>query len=140
MKPDRTTRSFATRGQPRPAATAALLGALLLAGCAQHGRHHGAGPGHPGAAVPAGGLLLNPATLDRVLADGGALCVGLGGNAAACTPRPGIKYELDTLTVRPRVDLGALKPAERPTYVVCKLDYRQNPPSWRCTEVYTGQP
>lgn len=123
------------RSTPRHAAALlGLTGALLLAGCGHHAQHHAGG------ALPAEGLRIGTATLDRVLAEGGALCVGMGGNAAACTPRPGIKYELDKLAPRPLVDLGSLKPAERPAFVVCRLDYRQNPPTWRCTEVYAGQP
>jgi hypothetical protein len=112
-----------------------LFATVLLAGCA--------GPvGLP--VVPAkpapGGFSVSPAAFTQQPGGPGALCTGLGGEIGACAPRPRPKFDTGALVGKPIVDLGAVPLAERPDWVLCRLDHRDVPPLWTCAEIYTRLP
>jgi len=88
----------------------------------------------------AGGFSVSPDLFTAAPGDLGALCTGLGGELSACTPRPRPKFDIGSLNAKPIVDLDVLPPAERPEWVLCRLNYREKPPAWTCAEVYTSLP
>jgi hypothetical protein len=133
--PTKLSRPPIRRLAPRLVSGPLVAAVCLLAGCSDH-------PSIPldPPKPAAGSFSVSPAAFGTAAGGPGGLCTGLGGDLSACTPRPRPKFDIGNLGAKPIVDLDVLPAAERPEWVLCRLDYREKPPLWTCAEVYTSLP
>ena len=83
---------------------------------------------------------LDSARLNELLGGQGGLCTGKDGTVSACAIGPRPKWEVDQIKVPALVDMSQLQAGDRPDYVICRINYKPQPPKWECAEVYKGTP
>jgi hypothetical protein len=83
---------------------------------------------------------LDPARVNELIGSQGGLCSGKDGLVAVCASGPRPKWDIDQIKVQALVDLSQLQPGDRPDYVICRINYKQQPPKWECAEIYKGIP
>jgi hypothetical protein len=101
-------------------------------------------PVYPSAPVPQIAtpplVRLDADRLNELLGSQGGLCTGKDGTISACAIGPRPKWDIDQIKVPALVDLSQLQAGDRPEYVICRINYKPQPPKWECAEVYKGTP
>ena len=85
-------------------------------------------------------MRLDSARLNALISSRSGLCTGKDGVVAACSIGPRPRWDVDQIMVAALVDTTQLQATDRPDYVICRIDYKQQPPKWNCAEIYTGTP
>lgn len=85
-------------------------------------------------------MRLDSAGLNALISSQSGLCTGKDGVVAACSTGPRPRWDVDQIKVPALVDTTQLQATDRPDYVICRIDYQQQPPKWDCAEIYKGTP
>lgn len=85
-------------------------------------------------------MRLDSAGLNALISSQSGLCTGKDGVVATCSTGPRPRWDVDQIKVPALVDTTQLPATDRPDYVICRINYKEQPPKWDCAEIYKGTP